>query len=756
MRLSKIFLYSLLSTTLFYSALSFADERPVAGEVVKHDKPSPHGVLEPTHNVTDIFKPVATKDEEPDVFFEADELIYHEKEKQVEAIGNVEVRRENLTVYADKLIYYQTTDNIQAIGNVRLEDGTGNTVYADKVNLKDKMSTADMMRIKAILSDESKIWAKYFYKKANDNKVMRHAIYTPCDFCEADGMPLWRIRARKITHDAQNKDINYNDAVLDFKGVPVLYTPFLSHPDPSVKRRSGFLLPSIGSSSYLGGALYLRYFWDVNPQTNILFTPILTTEKDVVWGGQYEQYFNKGYINFQGSYLKDDDDDRPSDRGHIFATGRYELNDKWVADTDLKYVSDNLYLKELDLDHDDDAWLTSSARLQMFDNRDYASIEAYYYKLISYDLRTTDMLEYERRKANKPFVAPLIDYELVSTPSSIGSYFKNEFNMASVYHESDLRTHRASMINSWVLPWTSPFGERYRVVASVKSDAYNVENFINAQNEDIDGDVTRMFPQLGLEWRLPFVKATETTRQIVEPVVVAVAAPNGGNKSNKIPNEDSEDLEFDDTNILSLDRFSGYDRNDTGSRISYGLNWSSYGNIIGRTSAFIAQTYQFNKDTSFSRDVQNEGHLTDYVGRIYAAPSDFLDLDYRFRLNRKNYDLEYSELGARIGTDLLNMYVSYIYLTPNQNTDESLGDRKELYTSLTTALTKDWSLSIYNRQDLAENGGSLEHGGNLIYEDECFMFITSVKKYDSNDPELDDGYEYTFSFYLKTLGGMGR
>lgn len=65
-------------------------------------------------------------------------------------------------------------------------------------------------------------------------------------------------------------------------------------------------------------------------------------------------------------------------------------------------------------------------------------------------------------------------------------------------------------------------------------------------------------------------------------------------------------MEFDDTNILSLDRYAGYDRNDDGSRVSYGLNWSSYGNILGRTSAFIAQSYQLSDNSSFMRAVNGE------------------------------------------------------------------------------------------------------------------------------------------------------
>ena len=64
---------------------------------------------------------------------------------------------------------------------------------------------------------------------------------------------------------------------------------------------------------------------------------------------------------------------------------------------------------------------------------------------------------------------------------------------------------------------------------------------------------------------------------------------------------------------------------------------------------------------------------------------------------------------------------------------------------------------MYNRQDLAaEHSYSIEHGGSLTYEDECFMLSGNVQKYDSNDPEVDNDYEFTVSFFLKTIGGFGK
>ena len=119
-------------------------------------------------------------------------------------------------------------------------------------------------------------------------------------------------------------------------------------------------------------------------------------------------------MEMEGSYLNDNEKDRKEHRGNLFVHGRYEINDYWVADTDLKYISDNLYLKELSLPQKDDAWLVSNARLQMFDNRDYAAIEAYYYTLVSYNLRDNNRKEYYRQNSAKPFVIPLMMYENIS------------------------------------------------------------------------------------------------------------------------------------------------------------------------------------------------------------------------------------------------------------------------------------------------------------------------------------------------------
>ena len=751
---------------LFWTAVSLwlvsaASAKAFEPEPFRTEAPdaTPFAELTPNYNITSFMdKPSASQQniekETEDIYFSADEMINNKELQTITAVGDVNIIRQDQTLKADKVIYNQKDDIVTAIGNVSIVQADGTVVFSDYVELDDQMTKGHMTDVRIIMKDETRVAAKKFRKLANDNKVMEKVVYSPCDVCRAKE-PLWQIKARKVKHDAESQNVYYNDAFLEVKGIPVFYTPFLSHPDPSVKRRSGFIMPSFGSSSYLGGFLQPRYFWNISDNEDLLLSPIFSSDKGVVLDAQYRKYFYNGNIEAQGSILKDEDKDK--NRGNLFMKARYEINDFWVANADINYASDSLYLKDLSLPDKDDTWLTSRLRMQGFDNRNYASVEAYYYKLVSYNLREYNKNEFNRRSLNKPFVAPLISYENISDVGPYGAYTKTNLDFASVYREDDVSTQRASMINSWVLPYTSPYGEKYRLVASVKSDLYYIDDYTNDENENFSGSVGRVFPQVGLEWRLPFVRATENSRQILEPVVVAVAAPNGGNKADKIPNEDSQDIELSDANILNLDRYPGYDRNDTGSRISYGINWSSYGNVWGRTSAFIAQSYKFNKDESFTQGIDEDSNFTDYVGRIYAAPASYLDLTYRFSLDRKDLELNYSELGATFGPQMLRGYVSYIHLQKNNSADTFYDsrERKELYTSLTAKLTKDWSLTIYNRQDLSYKGRSIEHGGEIVYEDECLKLITDIHRYHSNDPEYEGNYEFTVSFFLKTLGGFG-
>jgi LPS-assembly protein len=716
-------------------------------KAIENTKAKPKATLAPKYDITNVLNTSGEDTETTDVYFSADALQNDSSANVITATGNVEIIRQDMTLHADRVIYDQANDHVTADGNVVLLEKNGNVVFADTINLQDRMQKADVDNIKVVLLDKTRLAAKSFHKKDNDRKILRKAVYTPCDNCQ-DESPLWQLKAFKVLHNPESQNIEYQNAFLELKGIPVMYTPYFAHPDPSVKHRSGFLFPRLMSNNFLGAAIQPQYFWDISPQENITFNPIISSDKSPVYAAVYNKYFYNGELNASGSFLRDTDkDDSPADRGNLFLYGRYELNDIWVADTDINYVSDPDYLKDLSFPQKDDSWLTSRVRLQAFDNRNYALVEAYYYDMLSYQLRHT----------NAPYVLPLMSYENISTPDQYGAYVRTVLSTASVYHDEDDDTsHRATMINSWNLPYTSPYGEKYRLTASLKSDAYYVTQYQYTNDESYTGTTGRVFPQIGLEWRLPFIQNTENTSQILEPIIVAAVAPNQDNKPDKIPNEDSQNVEVTDANIFDLDRYSGYDRNDTGSRVSYGLNWSFYGKQWGRSAVLLAQSYEFDKDDNIVNRRQNSEHFSDYIGRIYAAPSQYFDLNYRFKIDKDTYSLNYSELAASVGNDALRLSTSYIFFPEAENLAYGNYDRRrEIYTSLSSKVTRNWSVNIFVRQDLEDNS-TISNGGGIIYEDECARFALSVEKEYSDNPNDENDFSYYFTFYLKTLGGVGN
>ena len=244
-----------------------------AGTVLqKSEKPTYKATIDPALNMTSVLPAPeeSPNAEDKEIHFSADEVENNQEMQVVTATGNVNIMRDNLTLIADKVIYNQKEDIVTATGNVILVEKDGSVVFSDYVELTDQMTQGSMKNIKVIMQNKARIAATKFRRLAKDNKVMNNAVYTPCDVC-AGKDPLWQIKATKVQHDAEAQNVNYQNATIEIKGVPVFYTPFFSHPDPTVKSRSGFLMPSFRSNSYLGAAIQPKYFWDISPNQNLLY-----------------------------------------------------------------------------------------------------------------------------------------------------------------------------------------------------------------------------------------------------------------------------------------------------------------------------------------------------------------------------------------------------------------------------------------------------------------------------------------------------
>ena len=650
------------------------------------------------------------------VLLSADQVTYDENLEVVTASGNVEIAQQDRVLLADSISYNLRSEVVTASGNITLLEPTGEVLFAQYVELTDDLREGVIRDFRVLLTDRSRLAAASGVRVGGNISALRKAVYSPCELCEEDPdrAPLWQIKADRIIHDQEEKTISYEDATFEFFGIPVAYTPYFEHPDPTVKRKSGFLSPTIGGSDTLGTTVQVPYFWAISPDKDLTFEPIFTTEQSVVAVAQYRQLLRDGMLDLGGSGTiadrerSDGTTDEDDFRGHIDAEGRFDINDTWRWGFDLNRATDDTYLRLYNFSND--RTLTSTAFAEGFRGRNYLAVNNYLYQ----GLRDTDDND------QSPVILPMLDFNFVSEPGDAGGLYTFDVNMLAIHRAEGRESRRVSAKVGWELPYTSSYGDVYHLRASVQGDGYWVENFDPQQQGTVDPGATgeehltgRLFPQISLEWRYPWVSDFAGWTQMIEPVVQGVAAPSRAMNPGEIPNEDSQDFEFDDTNLFSLNRFTGTDRVDPGSRVDYGIEWKVVTPGGLTSSAFVGQSYRLEEDENFLPGSGLEDNLSDFVGRLEIKPSEYLDVSYRFRLDKEDLDRKRSEIDVALGPPALNLQLNYLD-TGVVQTGGDVAGREELTVQLQSQLSEYWSAFVAHRRNLITDDSLSSEGRDQL------------------------------------------
>jgi LPS-assembly protein len=239
-------------------------------------------------------------DRKAPIVFQADEVAYDDQLALTVAKGHVEISQGGEVLLADTVSYNQRTDTVSASGHVSLLMPTGEVVFADFMDLRDSMKDAFAQNERMLLADRSRLVGNAARRTGGKRLELRRGVYSPCDLCKSDptAPPAWQLKAREVSDDKELKLIEFRDAVLEVDGFPVFYTPYLSEPEPSVKRKTGFLMPTFGNSSNVGFHIATPYFMELGPDKDLTLTPRFTTKAGELLAGQYRQRF--GIVMLEG------------------------------------------------------------------------------------------------------------------------------------------------------------------------------------------------------------------------------------------------------------------------------------------------------------------------------------------------------------------------------------------------------------------------------------------------------------------------
>src|SRR5690606_14820217 len=306
-------------------------------------------------------------------------------------------------------------------------------------------------------------------------------------------------------------------------------------------------------------------------------------------------------------------------------------------------------------------------------------------------------------------------------------------NALALHRDDGPESRRLSVTGGWTLPHTTEGGHLLSVSLSARGDLYSVER-VPVDGRLKDGVTGRFVPMAIGSWRYPLARTGPEGNWIVEPMASVVIAPDDPNPE-KIPNEDSQNVDFDDLNLFDPNRFPGLDRVEGGQRINYGFRTVYYGLDGGTGELFLGQSLRASRVEEFPDGSGLEGYLSDVVGRLLVSPADWLDLLYRFRIDKDHLDLARSEVGFRVGEPWLQVAGQYIQLDSNAVETDLFGRREQVRATVSSQFSRHWSGFAGTWYDIEEKD-PLRHEFGLRYADECLVFLATYTKDFTSDREI--------------------
>ena len=292
----------------------------------------------------------------------AEEINYDYTNERVSAVGNVQIYYGSSRLEANRVIYDQKTKRLHAEGNVRLTRPDGTVTYGEIMDLSDDYRDGFIDSLRIDGAEQTRFAATRAERSAGNLTVFHNGVYTACEPCKDDPRkpPQWQVKAARMIHDQDEKMIYFEDARLEFLGIPIAYLPYFSAPDPTVKRKSGFLVPSYHSSNVYGFGIAVPYFWALAPNYDLTFAPKITTRQGPLLQAEWRhRLINGSYtVRTTGIFQLDKnaflDNGAPTPgyhdwRGSLESAGQFKLSEKWVWGWDGTLVSDKTYLTDYEL-----------------------------------------------------------------------------------------------------------------------------------------------------------------------------------------------------------------------------------------------------------------------------------------------------------------------------------------------------------------------------------------------------------------------
>ncbi|MDG1529786.1 MAG: LPS assembly protein LptD [Paracoccaceae bacterium] len=653
------------------------------------------------------------------------------------ASGNVEVLHGTTLMRAQRIQYTEDGQLLVIEGPIYLVDGEDTVFIADSATLSKDLTNGVMRSARLVLNQQLQIAAAEINRVDGRFVELTKTTASSCEVCAKNPVPLWQIRAKRIIHDQEERQLYFEGAQFQVLNVPVMYFPRLRLPDPSVKRSTGFLTPKFRNTDRLGNGIKAPYFIAIGDSRDLTLEPYLTSTGAKSLSARYRQAFKNGTVQIEGA-LSHDNLVTEDIRGYLFANGNFDIGRDFELTFDLERVRDRAYLADYGLPTKDrlDSEI-SIARTKPVEHVDAGLI---YFE----SLRTNEENELI------PTVVASANYHKRYHPEWIGGQANLKFEGLGYLRQSNNDIAGRDVIRATAFAdWNTSHRFSNGMIGAMS--AYGAVDFYHVFQDSIfSNSITRPHGAASVELRWPFEKMSGGANHMIEPIVQLVYAASSG---PSVPNEDATQIDFDEGNLFAFSRFPGADQVEYGPRLNTGITYTRRDIAGWSASVTMGRIFRPQDFGQFGSLTGLNSTKSDWVFAAQAETAWGLQLENRMLFDDR-LEFAKNELRLSINTDRLQLTSGYIWIEadPSQSLPD---DTSEFSLSSSYEFRPDWYASTSWNYDFTASRAS-KSGIGLQYRNECVTIDLSVARSYSSSTSTDPSTDIGLSVGLNGFGGGSK
>lgn len=669
----------------------------------------------------------------------ADQVDADRNENVLIAKGHAELTKDNSVIYADRMTYSKDKKIIRAIGNVKVKNFEIGNMWATEAEVKDDFSSAKFLNSKIVFQDGSYLESPEIDRESETSTTLYNSTYALCpdeEIANNNSLAGKKFDMAVITSSRNNIDKTTNlmrmkHGVFKLYNVPIFYSPFMKIPMPSKERQSGFLPPSYAKNSNFGLSLKVPYYVNISPNMDLLVTPqIGLTSSQILVSNELRHLTTYGRYDLKVDLANNElkhtainaaaltassasllDQSNKKYRWAASGKGLFDFTQNTGLNFELNTISDPNYLRDYRYYYV--AYTESKVNLDYIKGRDYYAIKSIRFQELQ-----------DKAHANEaPFVLPSITtYNETKKPMFFKEKFALTSNFTSINPSEGMQYRRATVVPEVKAPFNIK-GNLFEVDAKMQGDFYWIENNFktSARTNNYDSLQTNYKPEVSASWRLPLIQKAQLNTLIFEPMVTIVSS-SYKKPFSQVANADSNNSELTVSNLFTSDRIYGYDRNESGERVSYGFK-SSLFNRLGEFGLTLGQSYRIKaatQDVAISGFADN--NKSNLVGQALYKAGKHFSIFYTFQLNESNYRNDINQVIVNLNFNRITLSTDYILLKQSTQNPQK---KEQMTVAADVKLGDRWSAKFSTSEDLVL-GRTLLRSLLLSRDGCCTIFGISI------------------------------